>query len=102
MMEDIEGRLRQLDNAPGTVRAREVAFESANKTMDEITKLQEIQNGKNASRAHKIRENLGIKNEQELEQMRKQAEEEMQRTMEEAAQQAEQTISEQESEVLYN
>ena len=102
MMEDIEGRLRQLDNAPGTVRAREVAFESANKTMDEITKLQEVQNGKNVARAHKIRENLGIKNEQELELMRKQGEEEMLRAKEEAVQQAEQTVDEQEGETLYN
>ena len=102
MMEDIEGRLAQLDNAPGTVRAREVAFESANKTMDEIAKLQEVQNGKNAARAHKIRENLGIKNEQELELMRKQAEEELQRAMEEATEQAAELIAERDGELLCN
>lgn len=42
VMEEIEGRINQLDNAPGAVRGREIATEQAQRMLDEIKAQQDV------------------------------------------------------------
>lgn len=81
-MDDIEGRLQQLNNAPGSLRAREVAAEEAEKLVEDLKKMQSIKSGQSMQGARKIRESLGIYSEEELEVLKKQAELEQQRALE--------------------
>ena len=93
-MDDIEGRIAQLDNAPGAVRAREIAAEAAESVVEEIKKKQQVLTRDNADKAKDLRESMGIRSEEE------------QRAMEEEAARIQQefieTVAEEEGEVLYN
>lgn len=99
-MDDIEGRIQQLNSAPGTLRAREVATEEAEAAVKEIAEMQNGQSGKNEARARKLREDLGIYNDEQLAQMKKEVEAEEQRAIEELREML--SAEEQESAVLYN
>lgn len=105
-MDDIEGRIQQLSKAPGSLRAQEVAAEEAEKALAEITARQNDQSGKNATRAKKMREEMGILSEEELAELRKQAEEERLREAEEIRKQMldqeEDQEEEQENQLLTN
>lgn len=97
-MDDIEGRIQQLNHAPGALRAQEVAAEEAEELLHEITKLQNDQSGKNAVRAKKMREQMGILTEEQLAEQKRQAELEMER----AAEYMREQMMEQEQELLTN
>ena len=97
-MDDIEGRIQQLNRAPGSLRAQEVAAEEAEALLKEITKMQNDQTGKNAVRAKKMREELGILTEEQLAEQKRQAELEMQRVADLMREQ----MVEQEQELLTN
>ena len=99
-MDDIEGRIQQLNHAPGSIRAQEVAAEEAEKALADLTKLQNDQSGKTAIRAKKIREDMGILSEEQLAEQKRQAELEMQRAAEFMREQMEE--QEQEAELLTN
>lgn len=99
-MDDIEGRIQQLNHAPGSLRAQEVAAEEAEKVLAEVTKLQNDQSGKTAVRAKKMREEMGILSEEQLAEQKRQAELEMQRAAEIMREQMEE--QEQEPELLTN
>ncbi len=94
-MDDIEGRIQQLNSAPGALRAREVATEEAERAVKEIAKLQNDQTGKNAARARKIREDLGIYSDEQLAEMKKVVEAEEQRAIEELREMMSQEVDEQ-------
>lgn len=97
-MDDIEGRIQQLNRAPGSLRAQEVAAEEAENALQEITQQQNVQSGKNMARARQMREELGILSEEQLAELKKQAELEQQRAMEEIREQ----MFEEELEMLAN
>ena len=59
-MDDVEGRIRQLDNAPGAIRAREVITEQSEKMLEEIQKRQRQHDKVSAERLKLMRESLGI------------------------------------------
>lgn len=99
-MDDIEGRLQQLNNAPGALRAQEVAAEEAEKALAELKRLEEDQSGKVAERARKMREEMGLHTEEQLAEMKKQAELEQQRAIEQLREQLQER--ETESELLVN
>ncbi len=99
-MDDIEGRIQQLNRAPGSLRAQEVAAEEAEELLKEITKLQDTEAGKNALRAKKMREQMGILTEEQLAEQKRQAELEMQRAAEIMREQM--MEQEQEQELLVN
>lgn len=101
-MDDIEGRIQQLNSAPGALRAREVATEEAERAVKEISKLQNDQTGKNAARARKIREDLGIYSDEQLAEMKKVVEAEEQRAIEELREMMSQEVDEQEQNVIVN
>lgn len=101
-MDEIEGRIQQLNNAPGAIRAREVAAEEAENAVKEIMKMQNDISGKSANKAKQMREDLGIFSEEQLAQMRKEAEIEQQRIMQEMEQMMTEDNSQDEGEVLYN
>lgn len=101
-MDDIEGRIQQLNSAPGALRAREVATEEAERAVKEISKLQNDQTGKNAARARKIREDLGIYSDEQLAEMKKIVEAEEQRAIEELREMMSQEVDEQEQNVIVN
>lgn len=97
-LDDIEGRIKQLNEAPGAIRAREVASEEAARAVEEIKKLQENASGELDARARHIREKLGIYTDEQLEQIRKQNE-----AIEQAAlEQMHQENESQEGQQLYN
>lgn len=97
-MDDIEGRIQQLNRAPGSLRAQEVAAEEAENALQEITKLQNDQSGKNIAQARKMREDLGILSDEQLAELKREAELEQQRALEEMREQ----MFEQELEPLAN
>jgi len=63
-VDDIEGRIHQLDSAPGVVRAREVAAEEARKVLEDLKKQQEdeLNSKKDLTDWHR---KLGIRSEEE-------------------------------------
>lgn len=64
-MDDVEGRIRQLENAPGAIRAREVITEQAEKMLAEIQKRQKEQGKESQERIDAKRQALGILSEEE-------------------------------------
>lgn len=80
VMEEIEGRISQLDNAPGAIRGKEIATEQAQRALDEIKSEQEkkLKQSKNPI-AHNLgintaEEQLALEREAKLEAERLQAE----------------------------
>ena len=79
-MEEIEGRIKQLDNAPGALRAKEIATEQAQHMLDEIKEQQERKlKSSGESIAHELgvrtpEEQLALEQEAALEAERMQAE----------------------------
>ena len=86
-MDDMEGRIQQLNRAPGSLRAQEVAAEQSQKVLDEINANQKLQTGISAARAKKMMEELGILTQEELAEKQRQAEMEQQRQLAEIQQQ---------------
>ena len=86
-MDDIEGRIQQLNRAPGALRTREVAAEEAENALQELKKLENDQSGKTAERARKMREEMGLHTAEQLAEMKKQQELAEQRAIEELRQQ---------------
>ena len=97
LMDDIEGRVEQFNQAPGAVRAREVAAEEAAAALEEIRRRQLQRSGVLDEKGGAGLRELGLYSEAELQQMRQQQE------AEEAEVAAEILESVQdEGEVLYN
>lgn len=94
LMDDIEGRIKQLMVDNGNTRLMEVAAEEADKWIKEEKLRQQERSGENEVRAREIRERLGILSDEQLEQRRREVEEQEQRLMEQLQQQS--------SEPLYN
>ncbi|MCC8129610.1 MAG: hypothetical protein LIO51_06715 [Clostridiales bacterium] len=93
--EEIEGRLKQLDNAPGSLMAREIAADKAQEFLDDIQKKQEVEIKSDEGRLKEKLERLGILTEEEQQELKRQAEEYEQQIL----QQAEETVEE--AELLY-
>lgn len=73
-LDRLEGRLNQLDLAPGAVRAREVAADQGIKIVEELQKQQEAESAKAQEHNRAFHEKYNIKSEKEMEEYRKQAE----------------------------
>ncbi len=97
-LDDVEGRLQQIEKGPGNQRWKEVAVEEAEQFLEEMKKKQQIQSGEDSLRAKKMREAMGIRSEEELAEMKRQAELELQR----AAEQVREQFVEQEQQLLMN
>lgn len=96
LMDEIDGRLEQLSNAPGAVRAREVAVEQAEEALAELKRKQAERSGLlNAKEGVSLRD-LGLHTKEELEVLQQQL------AAEEAKVIQEQVDEETDSEVLYN
>lgn len=104
LMDDIEGRIAQMDSAPGAVRAREVAAEEGQKALEEIKKMQDVNTGEQARRVEESRRSLGILSKEAEAELRRQAEANEQRLMAEMQDKAFDTNEEEqdESSLLYN
>ena len=83
LMDDIEGRIAQMDKAPGAVRAQEVAAEEAKAAIEEIKRMQDIEIGNQAKRAAEKLKRLGILSKEDEAILKRQAEEAQQKAMEE-------------------
>ncbi|MCD8191034.1 MAG: hypothetical protein LUD78_12610 [Clostridiales bacterium] len=82
--DEIEGQLQQLEEADGNKRLKETASEQARNELDRISEEQE-EYVKSAQRRNKdLMENLGLMNDEELEERRRQAEEQEQAAYERA------------------
>ena len=108
-MDDIEGRLQQLNRAPGALRVQEVVAEEAERALEEIKERQKIESGERALKAKELREKLGLLTDEELALERQRAEqklreraEELEREREQQREQEQETIEEEEQEVVYN
>lgn len=97
-LDDIEGRIQQIEKGPGNARWKEVAAEEANRFLEDMKKKQKVQSGEAALRAKKMREEMGIRSEEELAEQKRQAELELQR----AAEFVREQMMEQEQELLVN
>ena len=100
-MDDLEGRLAQLDLAPGSVRALEVASEESERILDELKKEQEIEAGLSRERVKNFRQHNGIMTEEELQNLRREILEQEQQREEELRREQEQE-QEQHQHQLYN
>ncbi len=89
MMDDVEGRIQQLNLAPGSVRAREVAAEEAEKALEELRDMENKISGKTAQNARRFREQAGLHTDEELQAMQAQ---QMQQLYEQMEDQQEQTL----------
>lgn len=76
-MDDIEGRMQQLNNANGSSIAVEVATKEAERALDEIHKRQEIETGEAELQKRKLLKELGILTEEQLIEQRQQLEEKL-------------------------
>lgn len=104
LMDDIEGRIAQMDKAPGAVRAREVVAEEGEAAIEEIKRMQDIAIGNQAKRTDEKLKSLGILSKEDEAILKRQAEEAQQRAMEEMLHSAFDSAEEiqGESEELYN
>lgn len=93
-MDEIDGRIEQLSNAPGSVRAREVAAEQAEESLEDIRRLQLKRAGVLDARIKAGLRDLGLYSEEELQ-------EKLQELAEEEARN-EQLLEDTDSEALYN
>ena len=74
-MDDIEGRMQQLNRASGSKLAMEVATEGAKQLLAEIHAKQQIETGEAALQQKKLLEELGILSDEQLAEQKKQNEE---------------------------
>lgn len=104
LMDDIEGRIAQMDKAPGAVRTREVVAEEGEAAIEEIKRMQDIAIGNQAKRTGEKLKSLGILSKEDEAILKHQAEEAQQRAMEEMLHTAFDSAEEiqGESEELYN
>lgn len=108
LIEDIEGRMASLDNAPGAIHARNMLADQAEAFIKELQDQQEKEVAGGAANKEALMRKLGIRSEEEQQAMVKQAEEIRAQQMAVLAQQAaemiavEETVNETQSEVLYN
>lgn len=104
LMDDIEGRIAQMDKAPGAVRTREVVAEEGEAAIEEIKRMQDIAIGNQAKRTDEKLKSLGILSKEDEAILKHQAEEAQQRAMEEMLHTAFDSAEEiqGESEELYN
>ncbi len=98
IMDEIEGRIEQLNNAPGAVRAREVAMEEAERAVEDINEMLKKRAGVlDAQKSKGLRE-IGILSEEELRAMQQELAEEEARETQEMMDRIENI----ESDVIYN
>ena len=83
LMDDIEGRIAQMDKAPGAVRAQEVVAEEGKAAIEEIKRMQDIEIGNQAKRTDEKLKSLGIMSKEDEAILKRQAEEAQQKAMEE-------------------
>lgn len=94
IMDEIDGRIDQLNSAPGAVRAREVASEEAEKAIEDMRQLQLKRAGVlDAQKSARLRE-LGLYSEEELRALQQQQAEEEAREAEELMNQLQDTEGE--------
>ena len=74
-MDDIEGRMQQLNRASGSKLAMEVATEGAKQLLADIHAKQQIETGEAALQQKKLLEELGILSDEQLAEQKKQNEE---------------------------
>lgn len=97
LMDDIDGRIEQLENAPGAVRAREVAAEEAEAAVEEIRKAQE-------NRVRNLSNRNGgmlVYSEEQMKEMQAEAQKEEEQLLAQIAAQNVAVEEEAEAEVLY-
>ncbi len=96
IMTDIQGRVDEMNYAPGAQRSNEIALQGAVLLKKMIHEQQDKLTGKNVSRTEQIRKEHGIFNDEELTEQRKQNEEQAQQLAE-----VEEEVAEQQSEGEY-
>lgn len=99
-MDDFEGRIAQLNNAPGAIRAREIAAEEAEAVVQEIQRRQAVESGELVSKTPEYLKKLGILSTEELMERQRELQEAQLRAEEELNQTLE--LHEQNEQVLYN
>lgn len=100
LLDEIDGRIEQLDNAPGAVRAREVAAMEAEKALEDIRELQLKRAGILEAKAKAGLKDLGLYSEEELKVLKKELDEQQAREAEKLIETIE--VSEDENEYIQN
>lgn len=100
LLDEIDGRIEQLDNAPGAVRAREVAAMEAEKALEDIRNLQLKKAGVLEAKAKAGLKELGLYSEDELKVLKKELEEQQAREAEKLIESIK--VSEDEGEYIHN
>lgn len=99
-IDDIDGRIAQLNSAPGAVRAREVAAEEAETILKELQRRQAVEVGEMSSKAPEYLKRLGILSQEELQERKRELQEAQIKAEEELNQSLK--INEQNDQILYN
>lgn len=102
IIEDIEGRLESLENAPGAVHARNMVSEQAEKFVEELQARQEKEVAGTGVNRNALLSRLGIRTEEEQKAMVQQAEKEREEQLAMAAEYIEETVDEEQNNLLYN
>ncbi len=106
MIEDIEGRMESLDNAPGAIHARNMVAEQAEKFLDELKKQQEKEVSGTGVKTQELLRRMGLRSEEEQQAMVEQAAairaQELAEITQAIEQYTEETVEETQGEQLYN
>ena len=100
LMDDIEGRIDQMNNAPGRTREKEIAAEQAAAVVEKIKRRQEVESGELASETPKRLKEMGILSKAELAEQQRRVQEELLRAEEELSRDLEAGVRD--GQVLYN
>ncbi len=86
MLDSIEGRIKQLESAPGNLMARQVAAEQAQVALKKMREMQDKKVGERVSNRRQELNDLGLETEEDLQEIKRRIEEENQQQMEEYTQ----------------
>ena len=87
-MDDISGRLEQFDIAPGNERARAVASENAAEMLEEVDHKQKLRTGELRLQKETSLHSLGLRSQEELDQVKEQVEAEERQLAQQMAEEA--------------
>lgn len=100
VLDEIEGRLLQMETAPGNQMAKQVVSDEVDTALDKMKEMEKKKVGERLADRKQELSNFGLHTEEELRQMKNQIEEENQQIMEQLVAEAEQVDGE--SEQNYN
>lgn len=99
MLDEIEGRLQQLETSPGNQMAKAVAATEAEIALEKMKQREREKIGERNAKRHQGIRDLGLHTKEEVSQMKKEVEEENQRNLERLAEEADEYDTDEDQDV---